>query len=206
MKLSQILRMSAVVMAAVFVLSLDSSVFAQGRSGGNRGGGNAGGMGRPSGAGVDRGMGRASERSGGRSNDGWGTASDRSNGRSDAGIDRARARGENRSANVPDDRELNRYRGISRKLGISPEELRSRYVAASALNPDLNFGRFVSAHMVADNLNARYPNVTSAAILDGLQNDRSLGETLRDLRVLPEDAKAAEKEAKRRIKESRDDN
>jgi hypothetical protein len=206
MKHSRILKISAAVMAVLFVLGLDSSIAAQGRgNGGNRGGGSAGGMGRPSGVGVDRGMGRASDRSGGRADDGWGTASDRSNGRRDAGIDRARDRGENRSARVPDDNELNRYRGISKKLGITPEELRSRYLAASALNPDLSFGRFISANVVADNLHARYPSVTTAAILDGLQNGRSLGESLRDLRVLPEDAKAAEKEAKRRIKESRED-
>lgn len=206
MKYSLILKLGAAVIAVVFVLCLDSSILAQGRgNGGSRGGGNAGGMGRPAGTGVDRGIGRASDRSGGRADDGWGTASDRSNGRRDAGIDRARNGGENRSARVPDDRELNRYRGISKKLGITPEELRSRYLAASALNPDLNFGRFVSAHVVADNLNARYPDVTPDAILLRMQDGDSLGESLRELRVLPEDAKAAEKEAKRRIKESRED-
>ncbi len=138
-------------------------------------------------------------------NDGWNTASDKSNGRRDEGIERARAQSANRDRalkNAPDGNELNRYRGISKKLGTTPEALRARYVAAATANPDLKFGQFVSANVVADNLRGRYPGVTTSAILTGLQNGDSLGQTLKTLRVPSETAKRAEKEAKQRIKDS----
>ena len=81
----------------LLVLLLATGAFAQGRGGGRGGGGGRGsggggshGGGPPDGVGVDRGLGNASERSGGRSDDGLGNASTRSNGRSDAGLERAR--------------------------------------------------------------------------------------------------------------------
>lgn len=104
--------------------------------------------------------------------------------------------------NAPDDTELNRYRGISKKLGTTPEALRARYVAASTLNPDLKFGQFVAANVVASNLNGRYPGVTTSAILLRMQDGDSLGQALKDLRVDGDTAKRAEKEAKQRIKDS----
>ena len=86
-------KMFYVVMVSLFVISLATSAFGQGKSGGagrGSGGGRSNAGGPPAGVGVDRGLGNASERSGGRSDDGLGNASDRSNGRSDAGLDRAR--------------------------------------------------------------------------------------------------------------------
>jgi len=196
---------SSLSLALLFVLSAGADLYGQGRG---RGGGSGGG--RPStspsgGSGVDRGLGTASSRSNGRANDGWNTASDKSNGRRDDGIERARSQGANRDRalkNAPDGNELNRYRGISKKLGTTPEALRARYVAAATANPDLKFGQFVSANVVADNLRGRYPGVTTSAILTGLENGDSLGQTLKTLRVPSEAAKRAEKEAKQRIKDS----
>ena len=83
------------------------------------------------------------------------------------------------------DKDLNRYKGLSKKLGTTPEEMRARYQAALINNPDLSYGNFVSAHMAADNLGDRYPNVTSDAILIGMSRGRSLGQTLQDLKVAP---------------------
>ena len=201
MKLTRNISLWIVALALLFVLSADASLYGQGRG---RGGGGGRSMGNP-GGGVDRGLGTASTRSGGRADDGWSTASDRSNGRRDNGIERARAQGVNRDRalrNSPDNNELNRYRGISKKLGVTPEELRARYISAATLDPDLKFGQFVSANVVADNLRGRYPGVTTPAILAGLRNGDSLGHTLKNLRVPSETAKRAEKEAKQRIKDS----
>jgi len=195
-----------------FVLFLSADISAQGRGGGRPAGagggsgggrpagvGQPGGMGQPTGAGVDRGLGTSSTRSDGRADTGRGNASTRSNGRSDAGLDRARAGG------APDrgSDELHRYNGLSKKLGTTPDALRASYEAALAANPDLTWGKFVSANVVASNLGRRFPNITSAAILDGLRTGDSLGETLQRLGLGEEQAELAEKEAKREIKASK---
>ena len=115
------------------------------------------------------------------------------------GLERARANGAPQNGSDG----LRRYTGISKKLGTTPEELRASYDAALAANPDLKWGHFVSANVVADNLGGRYPNITSAAILEGLANGDSLGRTLENLGLGEEQADEAEKAAKREIKESR---
>lgn len=192
----------ALIGALLFVAAADSA-FGQGRGGGRpagagSGGGRPTGVGQPSGTGVDRGLGTASTRSGGRSDDGLGNASTRSNGRSDAGLERARIN----LNNAPDrgSEELGRYTGLSKKLGTTPEVLRTSYESALAANPDLTWGQFVAANVVSDNLGARYPNITSTAILSGLQNGDSLGQTLERLGLGEDQAEAAEKEVKREIK------
>jgi len=100
--------------------------------------------------------------------------------------------------------ELNRFRGIAHKLNTTPEALQAQFLAANTANPDLKFGQFVAANVVASNLNARHPNITSSAILAGLQNGRSLGETLRDLGLSKDEAKSAKSLAERQIKHSRE--
>lgn len=193
-------QLAAISVFAVAVLILGNiDISAQGRGrGGGQGGGRPAGVpsGPPAGTGVDRGLGNASVRSGGRSNDGLATASDRSAGRSDAGLNRARG-----IERMPSDNELRRFTGISRRLGSTPAELQARYAAALAVNPNLTFGNFVAAHMVADNLGGRFPSVTANAILAGLADGNSLGRTLRDLGVSDTDSKQARKAAERAIKE-----
>jgi hypothetical protein len=97
------------------------------------------------------------------------------------------------------DTELNRYRGLSKKLGTTPEEMRARYQAALLANPNLNYGNFVAANVIADNLGGRFPNVTSSNILAGLANGDSIGETLRNLRMTKEQAKIAQRDAEDKI-------
>ena len=191
----------AVSLALLFFMVLDVS--GQGRGGGRPagvGGGRPSGVGGgpPSGIGVDRGLGTASTRSGGRSDDGLGTASTRSNGRSTTGLDRARLAREN--ANSMSDNELNRYRGLSRKLGTTPEQMRAAYQAALLQNPDLTYGQFVAANVVSDNLGGRYPGITSQAILAGLAQGDSLGQTLRNLGMSKDQAKDAQRTAEDTIK------
>lgn len=196
---------AGLALAFLMVSGTGSATLAQGHGHSGGGGGRPSGAGQPSGnPGVDRGLGNASTNSGGRSDTGLGNASTRSNGRSNDGIDRARA-GRNNSASLSDT-DLNRYRGLSRKLGTTPEEMRSRYAAALAANPDLKYGQFVAANVIADNLNGRNPSITSSAILAGLANGDSIGQTLHSLGLAKDDAKATEKEAKQKIKAARSRN
>jgi len=200
MKFNKFLVCTGLALAFVMCVAVQVD-FAQGK-------GRGGGGGRPAGAGQpgggNRGIGNASVRSGGRSDTGLGNAGAKSNGRSTAGLDRAqRARDK---ADAINDNELNRYRGLSRKLGVTPEEMRARYEAALLMNPDLKYGQFVSAHVVSDNLGGRFPGITADAILAGYLNGDSLGQTLKSLRVPTEDAKAARKLAEARIKAAKDRN
>jgi len=208
MSFNKFLFSTVLSLAFVTCVAVDAG-FAQGRGRGGGGGRPAGAgqpatSGRPAGVGVDRGLGNASVRSGGRSDDGLANASSKSNGRSTAGLDRARLAREN--ANALSDNELNRYRGLSRKLGITPEEMRSRYEAALLTNPDLKYGQFVSAHVVADNLGGRFSGITADAILAGYLNGDSLGQTLQSLRVPNDEAKAARKLAEAKIKAAKERN
>jgi hypothetical protein len=194
MKTKVLSLMAAAIMVA-FAFGVDG--LAQGRG---RGGGRPATAGPPVGVGVDRGMGNASTRSGGRSDDGHSNAATRSNGRSTAGVDRARLARAN--AGSISDSEINRYRGLSKRLGVTPDEVRAQYEAALLLNPDLTFGNFVAANMIADNLarQGRFPGVTSAAILAGLADGSSLGKTLRSLGMPKDDADDLRKDAEERIK------
>ena len=189
--------------AIILTLVCADAAFAQGRGGGGgrpsgAGGGRPSTAGPPAGIGVDRGLGTARGRSNGRSDTGLGNASTRSGGRSDDGLGRARGR-----STMPDNEELRRYTGISKKLGTTPEALRSQFDAALAANPDLTWGKFVSANVVANNLSRRFPAITSTAILAGLQSGDSLGETLQNLGLGEKQAEEVEKAAKREIKESK---
>ena len=202
---------AGIALALLFVLGISSSIAAQGRGGGGRpsgspgNSGNAGGSGMGRGnSGVARGVNTSSNNSNGRSDRGRDTASNNSNGRSDDGMNRAREGGMNR--NMPSGNELNRYRGIARKLNTTPENLRSQYESALAANPDLKFGQFVAANMISNNLNSRFPNITSAAILGGLQNGNSIGETLHNLGLGKDEARDIEKQTKREIKERKKQN
>src|SRR5258705_9716123 len=191
----------------LLVLALALGLYAQGRgrgggSGGGRGsGGGAGnGGGPPSGVGVDRGLGNASDRSGGRSDRGLETASEKSNGRSDAGLERARKASSNlRQA----DTDLRDHPGIPHTLHLSANKLRDGYQAAVGMNPDLTFWQYVSARRASQNLGSRFPNITRDAILSGLASGRSLGRTLQDLGLSERESKDARKRAEVEIKQLR---
>jgi hypothetical protein len=200
--------MSKSFLLIFLVLVLATGAFAQGKSrGGGTGGGRGSGGGPPSGAGgpptgvgVDRGLGNASSRSGGRSDDGLSNASTKSNGRSDDGIERARRASSNmRKA----DDDLRDHPGLPKTLHTNANDLRGGYQAALATNPDLTFGNYVAATRLGQNLNRRFPNVTRDAILSGLASGRSVGQTLQDLGLNSDEAKAARKQADAEIKAAR---
>ena len=190
--------------ALALVVGGQTGAWAQGRGGGHGGGGGGGGVGRgggpPAGAGVDRGVGRSSESSSGRSDVGRGTASDRSNGRYDAGIERARLRSENANNAA---RELREHPQMAARLHTTAGDLRAGYETALGANPGLKFGQYVSATRLATNLGGRHPNVTREAILAGLAGGDSLGRTLRNLGVGSDEAKETERRVNREIKESK---
>ena len=158
------------------------------------------GGGPPAGVGVDRGIGRSSDSSTGRSDTGRGNASVRSDGRHDAGVERARLRRENASDAA---RELREHPEMAARLHTTANDLRAGYEAALAANPGLKFGQYVAATRLAANLGGRYPNVTRGAILAGLAGGDSLGRTLRNLGLGSDEAKEAERRVNRELKESK---
>jgi hypothetical protein len=185
-----------------FALAVAANASAQGKGHGGGGGGGRGASpgGPPSGVGVDRGLGRSSDASMGRSDEGRGNASTRSNGRSDAGLERARIA----SQNLHDaDNDLRRHPHIASDLHLNANNLRAGYQAALATNPNLTFGNYVAATRLAQNLGGRNPAITRDAILAGLANGDSIGKTLRNLGLNDDEAKAAKKRVERQIKDSK---
>jgi|SRR5215471_686712 len=186
-----------IFLAACVLAGANILASAQGRGHG-QGGSSAGGP--PAGTGVGRGIDTSSDRSNGRSETGRSMSSDRSNGRSDAGLDRAAMQRENSAAAV---KELNDHPEMAARLHTNANDLRKGYQSALLTNPNLRFGQFVAATRVAANLHGRHPNVTTAAILAGLANGKSIGQTLHNLGVGKDEGKEAEKTAEREIKDAR---
>lgn len=185
---------------SLLVLTLATGAFAQGRGrGGGEGRGSGVGSsnrgGPPPGVGVDRGLGNASERSGGRSDDGLSNASTKSKGRSTEGLERARSNNLRRA-----DDDLSDHPGLPKALHTNANDLRSGYQAALATNPDLTFGNYVAATRLGQNLGSRFPNITRDAILSGLNSGRSLGQTLQDLGLSERESKEARKRVDEEIK------
>jgi hypothetical protein len=202
MKSKHLVRLFCFGLVSLFIWGACINANAQGRGRGGGGGRPAGnpGMGGRGAGGVDGGLGNASDRSNGRSDRGIGTASDKSGGRSDAGADRARAASENAKQA---DKELRDHPGMAKGMNMSANQLRSGYQAALATNPNLKFGQYVAANRIAKNLGDRNPNITTAAILQGLASGKSIGQTLQGLGVSSKEAKDAEKTADQEIKESK---
>jgi len=193
---------SALLITIAFALAFAANASAQGKGHGGGGGGGRGASpgGPPSGVGVDRGLGRSSDASMGRSDEGRGNASTRSNGRSDAGLERARIA----SQNLHDaDNDLRRHPNIANDLHVNANDLRAGYQAALARNPNLTFGNYVAATRLAQNLGGRNPAITRDAILAGLANGDSIGRTLRNLGLNDDEAKTAKKRVDMQIKQSK---
>jgi len=200
--MTKVLRFVAhTVVLSLLIVGLAITIAAQGKGrGGGVGGGRGSGGGAPSGTGVDRGLGNASDRSGGRSDDGLENASVRSNGRSDKGLERAQ-RAQDNMRRADDD--LMDHPGVPRTLHVSANSLRSGYQAALANNPNLTFGNYVAATRLAQNLGRRFPGITRDNILAGLAAGHSLGRTLQDLGLSSEESKDARKHVDEEIKQAK---
>ncbi len=86
------------------------------------------------------------------------------------------------------------------RLHTTANGLRTGYQAALLTNPSLTFGQYIAATRLAANLGQRFPDVTRSAILDGLANGRSIGQTLQDLWLSKQQASDARKQTDREIK------
>lgn len=94
----------------------------------------------------------------------------------------------------------NSFHGVAAKLNTTPEALQTAYAAARQENPKLTHGQFVAANMVAFNLGSKNPNITTEAILAGLKNGKSLGQTLQALGLSAKEAQDAQRQADRDAK------
>jgi hypothetical protein len=90
---------------------------------------------------------------------------------------------------------LKSFRGIAVKLNTTPEALQNAFENARVANPKLSRGNFVAANVLADNLGAQHPNITTQAILSGLQSGKSIGRTLQSLGLSGTEAKQARRAA-----------
>ncbi len=105
-------------------------------------------------------------------------------------------------SSAPTPKDHDSFKGIAAKLGMTPDALESAYATAKQANPNLKRGQFVAANMVAHNLSAKNPNITTQAILDGLKSGKSLGQTLQDLGLSAAEAREAQHQAARDTKEA----
>lgn len=97
------------------------------------------------------------------------------------------------------------FRGIAEKLNTTPDALEQAYAAARQANPKLTRGQFIAANMLARNLGAKNPSITTDAILAGLKSGKSIGQTLKSLGVTDKEADEAERAADREAKEAEQD-
>jgi hypothetical protein len=85
------------------------------------------------------------------------------------------------------------FRMLEEKTGKSSDELKAMYAASGAKN----YGQFVSAVVVSKNL-----GLDTTAVLEGLKT-KSLGQTLKDMGVADQQAKAEMKKADAEVKASK---
>ena len=94
------------------------------------------------------------------------------------------------------------FRGTAAKLNTTPQALEAAFANARLANPKLSRGNFIAANVLAYNLGARHPNITTAAILSGLQSGNSVGQTLQTLGLSASEAKQARRDADRQAKDA----
>ena len=97
---------------------------------------------------------------------------------------------------------LKGFRGIAAQLNTTPEALENAFEHARLANPKLSRGNFIAANVLADNLGAKHPNITTPAILSGLQSGKSVGQTLQSLGLSASEAKQARRTADRGAKDA----
>ena len=86
-------------------------------------------------------------------------------------------------------------------MNTTPEALENAFERARASNPKLSRGNFIAANVLANNLGAKHPNITTPAILSGLESGKSIGQTLQSLGLSASEAKQARRTADRQAKD-----
>lgn len=202
MKINSALFVASAIIFAVFFVGAGSDIHAQGK-----GKGKPASPGSSSGGGSNRGVGNSDDRgkagSPGAQNSSSDTSAGTGSGKGGA-ADRTRIAKE--KASKISDSELNRYRGVSKKIGTSPEKMRAYYESALLTNPNLKYGNFVAANVIADNMQDRHPGITSDAILAGLARGDSIGQTLQNLGLSKDEANRAKRRADDQIKVAKNRN
>lgn len=92
---------------------------------------------------------------------------------------------------------LKGFRGVAPKLNTTPEALEDAYERDREANPRLSRGNFIAANVLANDLGPKHPNVTTPAILSGLERGESVGQTLQGLGLSASEAKQARRAADR---------
>lgn len=94
------------------------------------------------------------------------------------------------------------FRGIAGRLNTTPEALESEWQAAHQADRKLTRGQFLLASVLAKNLAAKHPEITTRAILDDLKRGMSIGQALLSLGLSPAEAQEAERTAQREVREA----
>lgn len=95
-----------------------------------------------------------------------------------------------------------RFNGLAKKIGMSPESARAWYETERALNPDLTYGQFVAANMIARKHGSRNSLLTTERILTGLRNGGNLGQSVKNLGFRDKDYKKERKRIDKIFKKS----
>ncbi len=95
-----------------------------------------------------------------------------------------------------------RFNGLAKKIGMSPERAQVWYETERRLNPDLTYGQFVAANMVARKHGSRYPRLTTKRILRRMQNGDSLGQAVKGLGLKDKDYKKERKRIDKAFKKA----
>jgi hypothetical protein len=169
MKNSWLIRLIGTIFGAILILSLASSSFGQGKSKTKGKGGNDN---------------RSNSENTNRGNSNKSTDDPLWEGFPDDKNKNRANKNDNRNSGSQ------RFKGLSKRTGMSQTTLQTRYEIERKLNPDLTYGQFVAAHMISKN----DKKVSTNDILNGLRNGQSIGQTLKDRRW---DRKKVDKERRR---------
>jgi hypothetical protein len=101
--------------------------------------------------------------------------------------------------------DVKRFRGVAATLNTTPEALENAFEHARRANPKLSRGNFVAANVLANDLGPSHPNITTPAILSGLQNGKSVGQTLQNLGLSASEARQARQDDDREVKQAERD-
>lgn len=148
MKQKSLIKLFGIFIALTLIFGFSSEAFAQGKGkGGGKGKGNSN---------ATRGNSDKSKKSDDSLWNGFPDDRNRQN-RGNSGLNNSR-----------------RFKGLSKKTGLSEDTLRARFEVERQLNPDLTYGQFVAAHM----LSRKNRGISTGDILGGLRDGRSIGQIL----------------------------
>jgi len=183
------IRLFSIFAVLALFISLSTDAFAQGKGKGNSGG---------------KGKEKAPSTPQGRGNDDfWEGQDEKGKSKSSGQESRHKKSGvDSPQGNKQANKMEHRYENLGRKLNMSSSEARAWYERESALNPNLTYGNFVAANMIARN----HQGISAQQILNGMRSGRSLGQTMKDLGVNDREIRKDKKRVKDDLKKHRKEN